>query len=221
MPHGFAEIAFTPTVKKIQEELGSRPSYARMEDGPEAVNHRLTETEAAFIAARNSFYMATVSETGWPYIQHRGGPAGFVRVLDEAMIGFADFRGNRQYVSVGNLSTDDRVSLFFMDYPNRTRLKLLGRARIIGLEDAAILSRLETPDYRARVERGVLIKIEGFDWNCPQHITERYTPDDVREVTVRLTARIAQLEAELARPPPAPIQLSETHHGTQKRPRKP
>jgi len=220
MPHGFAEIAFTPTVKKIQEELGSRPSYARMEDGPEAVNHRLTETEAAFIAARNSFYMATVSETGWPYIQHRGGPAGFMRVLDEAMIGFADFRGNRQYVSVGNLSTDDRVSLFFMDYPNRTRLKLLGHARIIGLEDAAILSRLETPDYRARVERGVLIKIEGFDWNCPQHITERYTPDDVREVTVRLTARIVQLEAELARPPPAPIQQSETHHGTQRRPRK-
>ena len=214
MPHGFAEIAFTSTVKKVQEELGSRSSYARMEDGPETVNHRLTETEAAFIAARNSFYMATVSETGWPYIQHRGGPAGFMRVLDEAMIGFADFRGNRQYVSVGNLSTDDRVSLFFMDYPNRTRLKLLGRARIIGLEDAAILSRLEAPDYRARVERGVLIKIEGFDWNCPQHITERYTPDDVREVTARLTARIAQLETELARPPPAPIQQSETHHGT-------
>ncbi|MBZ0262519.1 MAG: pyridoxamine 5'-phosphate oxidase family protein [Hyphomicrobiales bacterium] len=213
MPHGFAEITFTPTVKKIQEELGSRSSYARMEDRPEAVNHRLTETEAAFIAARNSFYMATVSETGWPYIQHRGGPAGFMRVLDETMIGFADFRGNRQYVSVGNMKTDDRVSLFFMDYPNRTRLKLLGRARIIDHEDAAILSQLETPDYRARVERGVLIKIEGFDWNCPQHIAERYTAEDVREVTARLTAQIAQLEAELEQPA-APIQRGKTHLGT-------
>ena len=111
MPHHFAEIAFTPTVKKVQEQQGSRPSYARMESVPEAMNHALTEAEARFIAARNSFYMATVGETGWPYIQHRGGPAGFVRVLDEHAIGFADFRGNRQYVSVGNLMTDDRVSL--------------------------------------------------------------------------------------------------------------
>ncbi len=174
MPHHFAEIAFTPTVKKVQEEQGSRASYARMEDVPEAVNHRLSEAEAGFIAARNSLYMATVSETGWPYIQHRGGPSGFVRVLDENTIGFADFRGNRQYVSVGNLMTDDRVSLFFMDYPNKTRLKLFGRARIIGLDDQAVLSRLETPDYRARVERGFVITVEGFDWNCPQHITERY-----------------------------------------------
>ena len=113
MPHHFAEIAFTPTVKKVQEQQGSRPSYARMENVPEAMNHALTEAEARFIAARDSFYMATVGETGWPYIQHRGGPAGFVRVLDEHAIGFADFRGNRQYVSVGNLMTDDRVSLVF------------------------------------------------------------------------------------------------------------
>jgi predicted pyridoxine 5'-phosphate oxidase superfamily flavin-nucleotide-binding protein len=198
MPHRFAEIAFTPTVKKVQEQLGSRLSYARMEDAPEAINHHLSEAEAGFIAARNSFYMATVSETGWPYIQHRGGPTGFVRVLDEAMIGFADFRGNRQYVSVGNLMTDDRVSLFFMDYPNRTRLKLFGRAKIVGLDDQTTLSRLETPDYRARVERGLLIKVEGFDWNCPQHITERFTLDEVRAMTASLTSRIAELEAKLA-----------------------
>jgi predicted pyridoxine 5'-phosphate oxidase superfamily flavin-nucleotide-binding protein len=139
--------------------------------------------------------MATVSETGWPYIQHRGGPTGFVRVLDETTIGFADFRGNRQYVSVGNLTTDDRVSLFFMDYPNKTRLKLFGRAKIVGLDDQATLSRLETPDYRARVERGFLIKVEGFDWNCPQHITERFTLDEVRAMTAPLTSRIAELEA--------------------------
>lgn len=198
MPHHFAEIAFTPTVKKVQEQQGSRPSYARMENVPEAMNHALTEAEARFIAARDSFYMATVGETGWPYIQHRGGPAGFVRVLDEHAIGFADFRGNRQYVSVGNLMTDDRVSLFFMDYPNKTRLKLFGHARMVGLDDQEVLSRLETPGYRARVERGMVIQIAGFDWNCPQHITERFSLDEVRSMTTTLTSRISELEAELA-----------------------
>ncbi|RNJ48716.1 pyridoxamine 5'-phosphate oxidase family protein [Methylocystis hirsuta] len=199
MPHRFAEIAFTPTVKKAQEELGSRNAYARMESVPETRNHRLSEAEAEFIAARNSFYMATVSETGWPYIQHRGGPIGFVRVLDDATIGFADYRGNRQYISLGNLANDDRVSLFFMDYPNKTRLKLFGRAKIVGLDDEATLSRLESSDYRARVERGFLIKVEGFDWNCPQHIVERYTLDEMRVTTAPLTARIAELERQLAR----------------------
>ncbi|RMF06297.1 MAG: pyridoxamine 5-phosphate oxidase [Alphaproteobacteria bacterium] len=199
MPHHFAEIAFTPTVRKVQEEQGSRRAYARMESASGDLNHRLTQAEASFIATRNSFYMATVSETGWPYIQHRGGPTGFVRVLDESRIGFADFRGNRQYVSVGNLMTEDRVSLFFMDYPNRTRLKLFGRARIVGLDDQAVLSRLEVPDYRARIERGLVITLEGFDWNCPQHITKRYSLDEMSAVTAPLTARIAELEAELAR----------------------
>lgn len=199
MPHQFAKIAFTPTVKRVQEESGSRSSYARMEALPDVVNHRLTEMEAAFIAARNSLYMATVSETGWPYIQHRGGPTGFVRVLDENTIGFADFRGNRQYVSVGNLMTDERVSLFFMDYPNKTRLKLFGRTRIVGLDEQEELSRIEMPDYRARVERGFIITVEGFDWNCPQHITERYSLEDVHAVTEPLTARITELEAQLER----------------------
>jgi predicted pyridoxine 5'-phosphate oxidase superfamily flavin-nucleotide-binding protein len=199
MPHHFARIAFTPTVKRVQEAQGSRSSYARMESVPDAVNQRLTEAETGFIAARNSLYMATVSETGWPYVQHRGGPAGFVRVLDERTIGFADFRGNRQYVSVGNLMTDDRVSLFLMDYPNKTRLKLLGRARIIGPEQQDLLSRLEVPDYRARIERAFVITVEGFDWNCPQHITPRFTLDEMRGMTAPLTARIAELEAELAR----------------------
>lgn len=199
MPHHFAEIAFTPTVKQIQEQLGSRSSYARMEAVTEPRNLYLSEAEAGFIGARDSFYMATVSETGWPYIQHRGGPVGFVRVLDETTIGFADFRGNRQYISVGNLATDDRVSLFFMDYPNKSRLKLFGRAKVIGLEDQALLSRLEMPDYRARVERAFLIKVEGFDWNCPQHIVERFTRDEIETMTAPLTARIAELEAELDR----------------------
>lgn len=199
MPHHFAEIAFTPTVKKMQEQLGSRMSYARMEGASETKNHHLSEAEAGFITARNSFYMATVSETGWPYIQHRGGPTGFVRVIDKSTIGFADFRGNRQYVSVGNLMTDDRVSLFFMDYANKTRLKLFGRVKIVDIDDQIILSRLELPDYRAHVERGLLIRVEGFDWNCPQHITERFTLDEVRAITAPLTSRITELETELVR----------------------
>lgn len=201
MPHRYAEIAFTPRVKQLQEQLGSRTAYARMESLPHDANRRLSETEGGFIAARNSLYMATVSETGWPYIQHRGGPAGFVRVLDETTIGFADFRGNRQYISVGNLASDDRVSLFFMDYANRTRMKLFGRARIVELDEREILSKLEMPDYRAQVERGLLIAVEGFDWNCPQHIAERFSSDEVRTMTASLTSRIAELEAKLlARP---------------------
>jgi predicted pyridoxine 5'-phosphate oxidase superfamily flavin-nucleotide-binding protein len=201
MAHRFSEIAFTPAVKAMQERMGSRGAYARREAGPEPVGHRMTEAEAAFLGERDSFYMATVGETGWPYIQHRGGPKGFVRVLDGGTIGFADLRGNRQYVTVGNLAGDDRVSLFFMDYPNRRRLKLFGRARIVGPDEISPPSRLSTTNDRGRVERGILIGVEGFDWNCPQHITERYALDEVRALTETLTARIAGLEAELARRP--------------------
>lgn len=197
MTHGFANIAFTPTVKAVQERQGSRKAYARNEEVAEPFNHQLTEAEAGFIAARDSFYMASVGETGWPYIQHRGGPLGFVRVLDAQTIGFADFRGNKQYISVGNLLTDDRVSLFFMDYPNQTRLKLLGHARAVEPDDRETLEKLTVPGYRATVERGILIKIEGFDWNCPQHITERFSIDEVRKVTTPLLSRIAELEAQL------------------------
>lgn len=178
--HRFAEIAFTTGVQRVQEQMGSRRGYARLQDG--AAHHdRFGPQEAAFIGARDSFYMATVSETGWPYIQHRGGPKGFLRVLDQSTIGFADFSGNRQYVSVGNIAGNDRVSLFLMDYPNRTRLKILGHARQIGLEDAS-LERLIVPGYRARVERGLLITIAAFDWNCPQHITPRYTVEEIEAV---------------------------------------
>ena len=134
MTHAFADIAFTPAVKTAQQVEGSRAGYARaFEDASEGVSHReVGPDEAAFIAEQRSIVMATVSETGWPYIQHRGGPAGFLRVIDERTTGFADFRGNRQYITVGNLQSDDRVSLFLVDYPNRARLKLLGRARMIG-----------------------------------------------------------------------------------------
>jgi predicted pyridoxine 5'-phosphate oxidase superfamily flavin-nucleotide-binding protein len=197
MGHKFSEIAFTPTVKKTQERSGSRRSYARLEEG-NAHHDRLGAREAAFIAERDSFYMATVSETGWPYIQHRGGPAGFVRILGDKTIGFADFAGNRQYVSVGNLQNDDRVSLFFMDYLNQTRLKLLGRARLIEADDSKLLEQLEVPDYRATIERGMIITMEGYDWNCPQHITPRFTQAQVLSMVAPLRDRIAELESTLA-----------------------
>ncbi len=209
MAHRYAEIAFTDAVKAAQAARGSRRAYAERETPADDVNHRLGPDEAAFVATRDSFYMATVGETGWPYLQHRGGPKGFLRVLDETTLGFADFAGNRQYVSVGNLATDDRVSLFLMDYPRRARLKLFGRARIVErdpsaagapeeAEKAALLGRLATDGYRARIERGVLIDVAGFDWNCPQHITPRFTAEEIDAAVRPLRARIAELEAALA-----------------------
>jgi hypothetical protein len=200
MGHRFAEIAFTPNVKNAQEINGSRRSYARL-DKSEVHHDVLGPREATFIAERDSFYMATVSETGWPYIQHRGGAPGFVRVLDQKTIGFADFRGNRQYISVGNLETNDRVSMILMDYPNRARLKILGRARLVGLDEQDILTRLSLPDYRAVVERGFLITIEAFDWNCPQHITPRFTPAEIEKAVAPLHQRIAELEQMLGKKP--------------------
>ncbi len=200
MSHRFAEIAFTPNVKKAQEINGSRRSYARL-DKSEVHHDVLGPREATFIAERDSFYMATVSETGWPYIQHRGGAPGFVRVLDQKTIGFADFRGNRQYISVGNLETNDRVSMILMDYPNRARLKILGRARLVGLDEQDILTRLSLPDYRAVVERGFLITVEAFDWNCPQHITPRFTPAEIEKAVAPLHQRIAELEQMLGKKP--------------------
>lgn len=179
----FAEIAFTPAVKRLQERNGSRKNYGNppFADSPA---DRLGEGEAEFIAGRDSFYMATVSETGWPYVQHRGGPKGFLKVLDPQTIAFADFRGNRQYVSTGNLEGDDRVSLFLMDYANRQRLKLLGHARVVSAaDDPALIESLRDPGYAARVERAVVIRIEAFDWNCRQHITQRFTEEEFRSLS--------------------------------------
>lgn len=192
MAHRFAELTFTPAVLAAQARLGSQAARMLADSRPRG--QRLGEDEAAFIAARDSFYMATVSESGWPYVQHRGGPAGFLRVLDEGTLAFADFRGNRQYLSVGNLSQNDRVCLFLMDYPHRARLKVLGRAERV--EDPALLARLSPPD--ARVEGGFLIRVEAFDWNCPQHITERYTLAEVEAAVAPLRQRIAELEAALS-----------------------
>lgn len=196
MAHAYHDIAFTETVKALQEQQGSRASYARFEDAPQR-GEKIGQDEAAFISARDSFYIASTSETGWPYMQHRGGPQGFMRVLDDRTLGFADFAGNRQYVTLGNLRGDDRVSLFFMDYANRTRLKVFGRAEVVDPSDTETLEKLAVPGYRARVERGMLIRVSAFDWNCPQHITPRYTEAQVAQVVEKLTQRVADLEAQL------------------------
>ncbi len=194
----FGDIMFTQTVKAEQEKRGSRAGYAKMtaRPAPEA----LSEREAAFIAARDSFYMASVTETGWPYVQHRGGPKGFLRVLGPTTLGFADYRGNKQYVSTGNLKTDDRVSLFLMDYPNKARLKLLARAKIQSAEDAPELVSLLEVAGQGNVERLFTLELEAFDWNCPQFITPRFTENDVREIIApQLEAMKTENEALKAR----------------------
>ena len=193
----FFDLAFTPSVQAAQEANGSRRAYARHHEAS-VESDRLSENETAFIAERDSFYMATVSEAGWPYIQHRGGPKGFIKVLDDRTLGLADFRGNRQYVSVGNLSHDDRAAFFFMDYPRQARLKLLARVRTVDLaNEPKLATALVDADYEAKVERGLLIRVEAFDWNCPQHITPRFTAEEVRPVIARQQTRIAELEAEI------------------------
>ena len=196
MGKSFAKIAFTPLVKEQQTLHGSRSAYERVaQAGPPG--DRLTEAERYFLTARDSFYMASTSETGWPYIQHRGGPAGFIHILDDQTIAFPDFSGNKQYISTGNLQHDDRVALIFMDYPAQTRLKILGRAKIHeGPEAAVLIEQLRTPNDKTPIERAFVIHIEAFDWNCPQHITPRYTEEEVLRFTEDMRQRIADLQAE-------------------------
>lgn len=197
MSYGFLDIAATPGVRAAQAANGSAEVWQDFR-GDRRFD-RFTGAESAFIAERDSFYMASVSESGWPYVQHRGGPRGFLRVLDETTLGFADFRGNRQYISLGNLAGDDRVSLILMDYPNRRRLKLFGHAQALDLSaDPALAERLATPGYRGLAERGWLIRLEAFDWNCPQHIVPRYTEAELAVAMEPVRARLADLEAETA-----------------------
>ncbi|WP_448479431.1 pyridoxamine 5'-phosphate oxidase family protein [Pseudoxanthomonas mexicana] len=187
MRHAFANIAFTPAVREVQARDGSRAQYARaFESGDELRNAELGPDEAAFIHAQRSFYMATVSETGWPYVQHRGGAPGFLRVVDAKTLSFADLPGNRQFISVGNVAQDNRVALILMDYTHRQRLKLLGR-----------LSVEESPGT-GRTERTMTIHVEAFDWNCPKYIPMRFEADDVQRALDARDRRIAELEAQLA-----------------------
>lgn len=199
MPHAFAEIAFTPEVKAAQQRDGSRAGYARSFEGDaERFNDRLDTTEVDFLTKLRSFYLATVSETGWPYVQHRGGPPGFVQVLDDRRIAFADYAGNRQLISVGNLAGNPRVALIAVDYTQRVRLKLLGTMAVQPLADDEVLAaRLVTPGLRARPQRAMVIRVEGFDWNCPQHIPLHLDADDVQHALDQRDARIAELESRL------------------------
>lgn len=178
MSYGFLDIAMTPAVKAAQAANGSAEVYADFR-GNRAFD-RFTANEAEFIAARDSFYMATVSETGWPYVQHRGGPPGFLRMLDDRTLACPDFRGNRQYISVGNLSANDRACLFFMDYPNRQRLKIYAHVEVRSLADHPdLVAKLALPGYKAKVERAFVFHLDAFDWNCSQHITPRFTESEI------------------------------------------
>ena len=189
-----SDVAFTPAVKRLQETKGSRKGYARMEEKAGWKN-ALTEELAQFIGERDSFYLGTANADGQPYIQHRGGKPGFLKVIDDKMLAFADFRGNRQYISAGNLEENDKAYLFLMDYPNRRRIKIWGRARVVD-DDADLLARLVDADYDGVPEQAVVFEITAWDVNCPQHITPRFTEDEVAEIVAPVKQRIAELEAE-------------------------
>jgi len=186
MGRAFAKVMFSEAAKRYQERYGSRTSYERMEElGPSGDALGLMERE--FIGWRDSFYIATVTVDGWPYMQHRGGPKGFLRVLDDRTLAFADFAGNAQYITVGDLETNDRVALFLMDYPNQARLKVIGHARVVeggalNSADAELAAKVAVPGYSARVQRVIAIEVVAFDWNCSQHITPRWTEEEVRAV---------------------------------------
>ena len=197
MGYDFLDIAATPSVRAAQAANGSRAMWERA--GRERPSRRFTPEAAAFIAARDSFYMATVSESGWPYVQHRGGPPGFLKVLDDRTLGFADLRGNRQYISLGNAGANDRVALILMDYPNRARLKIYARLEVRDLAaDPALAAQLVIPGERAHAERAILLHLEAFDWNCPQHVTTRFTIAEVAAGVQSLRTRLAALDAENA-----------------------
>jgi predicted pyridoxine 5'-phosphate oxidase superfamily flavin-nucleotide-binding protein len=197
MPRAFAEISFTPSVIAMQEQNGSAESYSKFLKPDADRGDRVGPMEAEFISQRDGFYQATVSHTGWPYVQFRGGPTGFLKVLDESTVAYADFRGNRQYLSTGNLADNDRVSLILMDYPNRRRLKIWGRAKLTGAKDDALLmTKLQDPAYRALPERAVVISVEALDWNCPQHIPQRMTLEELEPQLKPVREEIEQLKAE-------------------------
>jgi len=194
MAEKFLELAFTESVRKAQAHYYGNSQ--RVEGAPE--RDALTNEETAFIQARDSFYMASVTETGWPYLQHRGGKPGFLRVIGPTVLAFADYKGNRQMLSTGNLAANDRVALFLMDYPRRERLKILGHARV---EDARVhpelVAQLAEPEVHRIVERLFFVDIVSFDWNCPKYITPRYTAAEVETALAPLKQRIAELEAKL------------------------
>ena len=196
MPRKYTELTFTDSVKQTQEHYGSRRQGAKLE-AMDWQDDRLSDREAEFIAERDGFYVASVGENGWPYLQFRGGPQGFVKVIDERTLSFADFRGNLQYITTGNIKNDNRVALFFMDYANRQRLKVMARAEVFEVnERPELIEQLKNPNYKAKVERAVVYHVEAFDWNCPQHITPRWTENELAPMINELKTRVAELEDE-------------------------
>jgi uncharacterized protein len=195
MAYDYLDLASTPAVRAAQEASGSGEFWAKFKgDRP---SDRFTEAERAFITERDGFYMATVSESGWPYVQHRGGPPGFIRVLDDKTLAIPDFRGNRQYISAGNLAADDRAALILMDYPNRRRLKIFAHVEARNLQaDPELAAKLTLPAYRAKVERSLILHLAAFDWNCPQHITPRFSEAELAPALAPLRSRLEALESE-------------------------
>ncbi len=198
MTRAFAAIAFTPEVRALQEQDGSAAGYARFLAPETPAADVLGFEERAFIAARDGFYQASVGSNGWPYVQFRGGPRGFLRVLDDRTLGYADLRGNRQHLSAGNLLHDGRISLFLMDYPNRRRLKVWGEAEMGRPEDDPALAQALAPMAGAKVQRIVKIHVRAFDWNCPQHIPQRFTVEEMQGELEPLKRRLTTLSEENA-----------------------
>jgi uncharacterized protein len=197
MSYGFLDVATTSSVRAVQARMGADRIWQDFKGHREF--DRFTENEAAFIADRDSFYLATVSETGWPYVQHRGGPRGFLKLVDDHTLAFADYRGNRQYISTGNLAADDRACLLLVDYRHRARLKIYAHVEILALDDDRDLTALVTvPDYMAKLERIFRLRLKTFDWNCQQHITPRFTEHEIAEAVRSLRDRLVQLESENA-----------------------
>jgi len=196
MAYSFGSLVFTPVIKALQERYGSRRQYAKREGsafGPDGFGPQETE----FLAERDSFYMASIGATGWPYVQHRGGPPGFLKVMDPKTVAFADFRGNQQFVSTGNLTTNDRVALILVDYPRQARLKILGHVEILEGDKAKDwLGKTRDPNYQAKVERVFVIHVEAFDWNCPQHITPRFTEEQILSALAPVEEQMRALEQE-------------------------
>ena len=197
MAHASSDIAFTPAVKAIQTRRGSRQAYAKRE-ARGGFNTAITPDLAAFLSEVDTAYLATANHLGQPYVQHRGGPKGFIRIVDDKTLGFADYAGNRQYITLGNLTENDQAFLFLMDYTNRRRVKLWGRARVIE-DDPALIGALMPPGYRARPEQAILFAIEAWDINCSQHIPQKFDAADVGVVLAQLKARVDELTAENAR----------------------
>lgn len=199
MGNKFHELAFTDAVKSVQETYGSRRHYKKLEDRADS-NYTIGDAETDFIESRDGFYLATANDDGQPYIQFRGGQPGFLKVLDEKTLGYADFRGNLQYISVGNALVNNKVALFLMDYANRRRLKILGEIEFLSASDRPdLIDQLGDPGYEAKVERAAMIRVKGLEWNCPQHITPRYTMDEVKVMIQPLYEHIESLERELAK----------------------